>query len=79
VIIKCCEGPFLELLTDREKGKDWIDLELQAVATSLKVDDIMIFYKNTLKTELLFTRPQFLTEVGIVADVSIGKGIYTFY
>ncbi|KAF6028544.1 hypothetical protein EB796_013147 [Bugula neritina] len=76
-ILKCCEEPFLELLTDRDKGHDWIDLELQAIATSLEVDDIMIFNKNTLKTELLVNKRQFLTEVGMVADVNIAKNIYT--
>jgi len=68
-IIKCCEEPFLDLLTDSKKGKDWVYLELQAIASSLEVDDTMISYKNTLKTELLFNKPQFLTEVGIVAKL----------
>jgi len=78
-IIKCCKEPFLNLLTDSEKGQDWIDLELQAIATSLVVDDTMISYKNTLKTELLFNKPQFLTEVGIVAKLLPLLNIYIFY
>jgi len=53
---------FFELLADAEKGRDWVDLELKAIATALTVNDTMKSYRDELRTKLLYNKPEFLKE-----------------